>query len=84
MQSYLLVQKSKNRYIDIWASAFSILSGIFAFHGAQSPAIFRLQHKIDEEHMEFNEIAAEIVLSNHYAVRRIACKVNSEPNKRLP
>lgn len=84
IQNFQLVQKSKNRCIDTLASAFSILSGILAVSDAQSPAISRLQHEIDKDHIGFEETAARIVLSNHYVIRGIACKVNSEPCKGLP
>ncbi|KAH7236949.1 uncharacterized protein BKA55DRAFT_132862 [Fusarium redolens] len=57
------------RCMDTRASALSILSGLLAVSDAQGPVVFQLQQEIIEEHKEFDETAAGIVLNNHYATR---------------
>ncbi|KAF9774133.1 hypothetical protein IL306_007882 [Fusarium sp. DS 682] len=57
------------RSMDTRASTLSILSCLLAVSDAQGPAVFQLQQEIVDQHKDFDETAAGIVLNDDYAAR---------------
>ncbi|KAF4345068.1 hypothetical protein FBEOM_943 [Fusarium beomiforme] len=57
------------RYMDTRTSALSILSSLLAISDAQGPVVFQLQQEIIDQHKDFDETAAGIVLNDHYATK---------------